>query len=406
MEKSLLHAALTSRTSFALIQEHVKPGARNKKDVRYSPEFRILMDKLATYYENDEAATHVNKELMDEVIDASVPNNKHKERFKTILAEALASDVSVPNINSLLLMAKRHETGDKLAQKLINRDSVDEELAEYNKLMAEEASLDDDDASLRGDSLMSIINKRQQEDYGIKLRPAALNEAIGGMGLPPGSKITMFGRPEIAKTAWCVTNAAGWAMDGRRVLYLINEDPAENIYFRLICCLTGMSEEEVYAEPDKAQALAKRRGIDNVVVKDIHPGSVSEIDALVKKERPDVLLVDQLRNLKSKADSRVNQLDEVARELRDIAKANAIVVVDVTQAGDSAEGKAVLTMSDIDSSKTGVPAAADLLIGIGATKEQEAQGYRVLSLCKNKRNGNHANITVRLNPYISRYIDV
>src|SRR5690606_34278645 len=122
--------------------------------------------------------------------------------------------------------------------------------------------------------------------------------------------------------------------------------------------------------------------------------------------KPDVILVDQLRNLKSKEDSRVNQLDEVARGLRDIGKAKKIVVVDVTQAGESAEGKSVLTMTDIDSSKTGVPAAADLLIGVGANKEQEASGFRVLSLCKNKINGYHGALTVKVNPFISRYTDV
>lgn len=406
MEKALLHAALTSRTSFALIQEHIKPEAKNKKDVRYTPEFRILMEKISNYYENDEGANSVNKELMEELIDASVPNNKHKERFKTILNEALASDVSVPNINALLLMAKRHEVGDKLAQVLINRDNPAELLEQYNKLMSDEAVVDEEESSLLGQSILSIITKRQDSEAGIRLRPAALQEAIGGRGLAPGSKVTIFGRPEIAKSAFCITNAAGWLIDGKRVLYLINEDPAENIIFRILCCITGMTEDEVYANPDRSNDVAIRRGFGNLIVHDLHPGSLAEIGALVDKHKPDVILVDQLRNLKSKEDSRVNQLDEVARGLRDVGKAKKIVVVDVTQAGESAEGKSVLSMTDIDSSKTGVPAAADLLIGVGANKEQEASGYRTLSLCKNKINGFHGAITVKINPFISRYMDV
>lgn len=406
MEKTLLHAALTSRTSFALIQEHVKPEAKNRKDVRYSPEFRILMDKIASYYDNDADAKSVDRGLMEELIDASVPNNKHKERFKTILNEALASDVSVPNINALILMAKRHEVGDKLAQTLINRDDPAELLEQYNKLMSDEAAPDEEESSISGNNIMSIITKRQDIEGGVKLRPKSLQDAIGGRGLAPGSKVTIFGRPEISKSAFCITNTAGWLIDGKRVLYLINEDPAENIIFRILCCITGLTEDEVYANPERANEIALRRGFANLVVHDLHPGSLPEIAALVDKHKPDVILVDQLRNLRSKEDSRVNQLDEVARGLRDIGKAKKIVVVDVTQAGESAEGKSVLTMTDIDSSKTGVPAAADLLIGIGANKEQEASGYRCLSLCKNKVNGFHGVVTVKVNPFISRYTDV
>lgn len=407
MEKSLLHAALSSRTSHNLIQEHVKPKARNKKDTRYSEEFRILLDKIAAYYENDKDAERVDINVFHKLIDTTIPVDKHKERLKGIVDEAINTETSVPNINTLIIQAKRHEVGVRLAQKLINRDDVKEELEEYNSLLNQELTeVEEEDTAFRGDSLEALLMRREDEAYGIRLRPRALNDAIGGKGLPPGSKVTIFGRPEIAKSAFCITNAAGWVMDGKRVLYLINEDPAENIYFRLVCCLTGMTEEEVYSNPKKAMAVAKKRGLDNVVVKDIHPGSVAEINALVEKEKPDVILVDQLRNLKSRADSRVNQLDEVARELRDVGKAHNIVVVDVTQAGESAEGKAILDMTDIDSSKTGVPGAADVLIGIGATKEMLATGTRALTLCKNKRNGNHTTVTVRVNPLISRYSDV
>ena len=407
MEKQLLNAALRSRSSYSLIVEHIAPESKRKKQDSYTPEFRILLDKIGNYYETDGAATAVNMELMAELIDASTPIDKHKERFKNILTEAYSSDTSVPNIKALLLMAKRAEVGDRLAMKLVNREVVDAELEEYNRLVAAELTeTEEEDDALRGSALLKIANKIASGEHGLKLRPPALNDAIGARGLQPGSKVTMFGRPEIAKSAWCITNAAGWAMDGKRVLYLINEDPAENIYIRGVCCLTGWSEEEVLSKPEEAMAVAQRRGLDNLIIKDIHPGSVAEIDALVKKEKPDVLIVDQLRNLKSKADSRTNQLDEVARELRDVAKANSIVVVDVTQAGESAEGKAILSMTDMDSSKTGVPAAADLLVGIGATKEQESAGFRVLSLCKNKVNGNHATITVKVNPMISRYTNV
>src|SRR5690606_35142798 len=151
MEKALLHAALSSRTSYALIQEHVKPGARNKKDSRYSEEFRILLDRVGAYYENDKEADGVDIPVFNEMIDASIPAEKHRERFRNIVNEAISAETSVPNINTLILMAKRHEVGTKLAQKLINRDDVEEELKEYTSLMQKEISgAQEEDDAFRG----------------------------------------------------------------------------------------------------------------------------------------------------------------------------------------------------------------------------------------------------------------
>jgi hypothetical protein len=74
----------------------------------------------------------------------------------------------------------------------------------------------------------------------------------------------------------------------------------------------------------------------------------------------------------------------------------------VTQAGDSARGKAVLDDGDIDSSNTGIPGAADVLIGIGMTEQLESAGLRMLSLCKNKASFVHGHFTVRVCPDTGR----
>jgi hypothetical protein len=90
--------------------------------------------------------------------------------------------------------------------------------------------------------------------------------------------------------------------------------------------------------------------------------------------------------------------------MRNIAKKYDAVAITVTQAGDSAEGKAVLDMGDVDSSNTGIPGACDVLLGIGATEQHKEQGLRILSLSKNKLGGVHDSFPVRFNPAISKYV--
>lgn len=408
MERQLLSAALRSRNSHALIQEKLAPEARNKRDVRYTPELRILLDMVKEYYEKDGEATSVNKELLEELIDAKVPNDKHKARLKAMMAEALSTDVSIPNINSLVRTALRHEIGGKLSVKMANREDVsEEELAEYIATLRDDGDSDEGAEGVhRPDTLAKALKETLAGERGLSLYPPALNNAIGPRGLQEGSHVVVFGRPEISKSGFCITNASRWAMGGKKVLYFINEDPEVNIHLRILCCLTGFTEEDVLKDIDKAIKMAQTRGFDNIAIKGLTPGTALEIDKWIVEEKPDVIIVDQLRNLWAKADSRTNQLDQVARDVRDLGKKHGIVVLSVSQAGESAEGKAILGMTDIDSSKTGLPAAADVLIGIGATQEHVATGYRVLTLCKNKVNGNHDSLTVRFIPQLSRYVDV
>ena len=49
-------------------------------------------------------------------------------------------------------------------------------------------------------------------------------------------------------------------------------------------------------------------------------------------------------------------------------------------------------------SKTAFPGDTDLMIGIGANEEYLNQGRRMLTLCRNKINGNHAQIPITIIP--------
>jgi len=116
----------------------------------------------------------------------------------------------------------------------------------------------------------------------------------------------------------------------------------------------------------------------------MYPGTVQEIEKYIRKVEPDVLIVDQMRNLESSDTNRVLQLDAVARNLRNLGKKYNLYNFSLTQAGDSADNKLYLEMGDVDFSNTGVPGAADCMIGVGANREFLANGFRMLSFPKNK----------------------
>lgn len=167
-----------------------------------------------------------------------------------------------------------------------------------------------------------------------------------------------------------------------------------------------MTANEVRSEPEVAKARALENGFGNIIFIAMSPGTVGQIDAFVDRYKPEWFIVDQLRNLAAKAENRTNQLEANAQGIRNVGKKYNCVNISVTQAGDSAEGKAVLEMGDVDNSNTGIPGACDVLLGMGGTKEQVEKGIRVMSLVKNKVGGNHDSFPVQFNQWLSKFISM
>jgi hypothetical protein len=163
-----------------------------------------------------------------------------------------------------------------------------------------------------------------------------------------------------------------------------------------------MAREERLKNPKLAYETLVKNGYKNITFIPIHPGSLSEITRHVSRIKPSWIIVDQIRNLNVGAETRVNQLEQAAQGIRNIAKKYDLVGISVTQAGDSADQKLVLTMGDIDFSNTGIPATADLMIGVGVNDEFERQGMVMLSLPKNKLTGKHEHDQFRINKDLSR----
>jgi hypothetical protein len=175
---------------------------------------------------------------------------------------------------------------------------------------------------------------------------------------------------------------------------------------RAVQCITGASYDKCMSHGEDVTKEALGKGAGNMIFRELAPGSLAELERLVRLYKPAVLVVDQLRNIRipgTKSDNFTTNLDKAAQGVRALAKRYGLVTICVTQAGDSAEGRPVLDMGDVDSSNTGIPGAADVMIGVGVTETLRGSGTRMLSLCKNKVSGTITAFTVRFDPTTSRY---
>ena len=396
-ERKLLAASICSRDSFSLIDKHV-----SEEDLTETG--RVVLAAVGAYYERDAAVQAVDIETLTGLVLQDVTNPKHKATFEHILQALASEEVSDANIVAELLGAKREAIEARLGTLLASGQSkgVAELMDEYREV-SEATDLGGEQKSelLCAPRVSDLIETSGGDGNRIIMYPRTLNERLGG-GLLRGHHVVVFARPEMGKTMFIINACFGFLAQRFTVLYIGNEEPIEDIGLRMIGRLIDKPRSYVTEHADAAYEEACQQGYGNMYMQRMTPGTPREIEELVVKVKPDVLIVDQLRNIGMKEDNFVRHLEKAANAVRQIAGKHHCLAISITQAGDSATGKAVLEMGDVDSSNTGIPGACDVMIGIGATTTDEQAGRRVLSLPKNKPGGNHEFFPVRVVPQLSK----
>lgn len=390
VERRLLAACMASRDAYAVVHTHMAED-------EWSDAAKLIVSHIDTYYARDPEAKSVSPSTLSNLVQQSLNNPKHKNTFADILESIAQEDVSAVNVVAEVLGAKKEAVSAKISVALATPGATDvQALMDEYRALCESTSLapQKDEELLSAPSLDALFSENAEEDV-IRMMPAALNKRLRG-GLMRGHHCVVFARPEMGKTMFIVNLMAGFLRNERKVLYLGNEEPIEDVVVRIVGRMAEMTSREVLENRDRAMQAAEAAGYRNLMLKRLTPGTLREIEELVAKVRPDVLVIDQLRNIQIKEDNMTRSLEKAANGVRQIAGKYKCVAVSVTQAGDSASGKAVLDMGDVDSSNTGIPGACDVMIGIGATQDDERAGRRVLSLAKNKRSGDHSFFPVRV----------
>ena len=262
------------------------------------------------------------------------------------------------------------------------------------------------------DTVTNDINKlidALKDNTKWKFNLTDLKNKVNGIG--EGNLIIVFARPESGKTAFWVNMVAGrngFATQGAKVCALINEEPAIRTQMRLVNAYTGMTFAEIKEDPQKAGDLWSQ--IKNQIrILDTVDWTLEKIDSYVAKEKPDILVIDQLDKVHmggsfARGDEKLRAIYTGARE---IAKRRDCSLIGISQASADASGKWDMTFDMMENSKTGKAAEADVIIGVGykPNSDYSNDNDRSLSVSKNKITGWHGKIMVKIVPEVSRYRD-
>lgn len=389
---ALCSAALKSRGAYETI--------KTSGEAEVLPEELIAVWKgIERFYDNDPEAKSADPEAVKTFAAQGLSNPKHVEFLARQIERVSEAKVSAANVAEVLRLVQKDRVQDSLAHALASRQSeerIEALITEWNQLAT---PILESDADI---NWAETVRGRLDIKGRIPVTPKSLNEYLGG-GLLPGHNVVIFARPEAGKTALCLTLATGFAYKGHRCLYVINEDAVQDLAVRALSCITQRTGDQLREDLDDSLSLGLKKGLGNLMLRELSPGSLRELEALVRRHKPSVLIVDQLRNLRtSKTDNYTQGLDHNAQGIRALGKRYGLVTISTTQAGDSGNNKAILDMGDIDSSNTGIPGAADVLIGLGVNDQLRNAGQRVISISKNKVSGRHGYFSVNINEPISR----
>lgn len=397
-ERKILSAFVKSRESYQEVKDLLDRSDFDSITLH-------LIDLVGEYYATDPKASNVDVEILADRFARQSASPKLENTVKSILTSL--PEVSEGNVLRELREIKAYRLGLKLANAFTKGSGgpeVQKLLRDYLEVTESAPSSNKDEEDPEDFTVEALVRKSFHSDGLIKLLPKTLTEHLDG-GVRPGHHILVFAPTEMGKTLVVINMVAGFTMQGLRTLYVGNEDPVADLQMRYCSRLTNFNKREILANPVEAQRRLDKRNYKNVIFAPLAPGTFSKIRNLVNKFNPQVVVLDQLRNLDVSSENRTQALEKAATEARNLAKSMGVVVISVSQAADSASGKRILHRGDVDSSNIGIPGQMDVMIGIGADEEMEKMGMRMLSFPKNKISGSHNAIEIVIDPQLSKVVE-
>lgn len=369
-ENKIISTICSSREAFLKLIPVVDPNT-------FTDFGKSVFKEIQTYYNTDNTAQSVDLDLVKKKIIEENPK-------KTPLIEDYFASLPEASSADNILRLYQEQAKAKLREELIialgsnHEKKVLDLIDQYLTINIEETP----DELFNGVPIEELAIQFNKENL-VPIYPTALNQAIGG-GVPRQTQLCIFARPDVGKTTVAINVAVGAAESGYKVLYVGNEDPASKMVVRMLTRFTRKPEKDVLSGGMALYKEAVERGYKNLFFVSMHPGTYGELRKYIEKIRPDLVVIDQIRNMNFKPESMTINLEQGVIATRNLAKEFNFVSVVVTQAGNSAVNKVVLNMEDVEWSNTGVAAQMDLMVGVGQNDPMKDARVVTLSFPKNK----------------------
>ena len=204
-----------------------------------------------------------------------------------------------------------------------------------------------------------------------------------------------------------IASPHGFLDQGAKCLMFTNEERPQRHMLRMISA--SCQERIKYVQEFKHRFVDKwKKKSETLQIIDSSSLTFGEIEAIVEKEKPDVVVIDILDKTHiggsyARDDQRLTSLYS---EARDLAKRQDCVVFGMCQLSAEASGKIILNDSMLSGSRTGKAGEADLIVLIGKEDTEEGDtNMRWINIVKNKITGVHGNFAVIFDNLTATYME-
>ena len=228
-------------------------------------------------------------------------------------------------------------------------------------------------------------------------------DKITGGGLPNKTLNIIMAGTGVGKSLFMCDIAAKTLLQGKNVLYITMEMAEERIAERIDANLLDIPIQDIREVPrqifeTKIHSLNKKTQ-GKLFIKEYPTASAhaGHFDALIKELqmkkgfRPDIIFIDYLNICSSqryKAGSNVNSytvVKAIAEELRGLAGKHVVPIISATQTNRGGYNSSDMELTDTSES-FGLPATADLMLGLSKNEELDQMGQILVKQLKNRYN--------------------
>lgn len=260
---------------------------------------------------------------------------------------------------------------------------VQDETEAHEREMTKQANVPWDTSPLE-----DVITHTNAED-GLPWGLSCLNSSLGR--LTQGDFVVVAAYVDSGKTSFLTSQIAEMAKHSDRpILYFNNESVAKRIRFRMMQSTLRSLPERIYKHMDTAEEKYNDLlgGPDKFRVVDCHGWHITEIERVVKRVKPALIIFDMLDNVRGfeaeaksgTVDMRLELLYQKAREIA----CKYCPVIATSQLTGEANGMERPEMHMLKGSRVAKQGAADAIIMIGRSLDSSKQNARYIYTPKNK----------------------
>jgi replicative DNA helicase len=382
-------------------------------------ELKLLYRTLNSFHETNSEKKDLHLLDLSNLFFANSP--KDKEFYEDVFNTLEKYD---PNLDTVRELIKSIRKAKVLRELSISAYEVAEGRAELSKVLQQVQELQDTDASTSdeaSDETIFVTNDLEQlanasvKQPGIKFRLGLLRRSLGS--LRQGDFGFVFARPETGKTTFLASEVSYFidqVPESNPIIWFNNEEQGDKVHLRVYQAYFGITLEELLSNIPKYNKLFQEQTKGRFKLVDRATLTKREVESIVKKYKPSLILFDQIDKIKGfDADREDLVLGAIYQWAREIAK-QYCPVIGICQADGTGENVRFLTMANVANAKTAKQAEADWILGIGTIHDTGWESIRFFHLSKNKLMGDdetdpklrHLKDQCLIKPEIARYEDL